>query len=66
MAMMLHLQREKAHVQMDLCQFFCLAHRKLVIVAAKLEIMDPTAASRTGCIVYYLPHFSMLHFVSFP
>jgi hypothetical protein len=51
---------------MDLCQFFCLADRKLFIVAAKLEIMDPTAASRTGCGIYYLPHFLNASFCFLP
>ncbi|KAK1686418.1 hypothetical protein QYE76_047266 [Lolium multiflorum] len=53
MAMMLHLQREKADVQMDLCQFCRLANEKIFIVVAKLEILEPAAASRTGIIMIF-------------
>jgi hypothetical protein len=27
--------------------------------------LEPAATSRTGCINYYLPYFSIFHFVSF-
>jgi hypothetical protein len=47
------------------CRFCRLADEKIVIVVAKLEILEPAATSRTGCINYYLPYFSIFHFVSF-